>query len=214
MALSDDITNLPASPASGATSHLTNHAVIHAALKAHEARFDVNDTNLTKKADLIGGRIDPAQLIGTGATGSGIRVDTTVGTRVFVGTTMIYGDTGWRDISADMINNWTGQIWVRRRGNDVTLVAQGVSGGSPSNMLNLQSGFRTPIFGRSGLNYGSPYPMADGSSPTNILGGYLVVAGGGHILRAYLESGVASLLGDASWTTNDSWPSSLPGTPA
>lgn len=214
MALSDDITNLPNAPASGATSHLTNHAVIHAALKAHEARFNVNDTSLTKKADLIGGRIDPAQLIGTGATGTGIRVDDSVGTRVFVGTTMIYGDTGWRNVSAGLVNGWTGQVWIRRRGHNVTLLALGVGGGSPSNMLTLQSGFRSPVSGFSGFNYGSPYAMADASSPTNVLGGYLLVASSGSLLRGHLESGVTNIQGDAGWTTNDSWPTSLPGTPA
>lgn len=98
MALSDDINALPVSPASGASSHLTDHAVIHDALKSHEARTATIEGNLPKKADLIGGRVDPAQLIGSGASGSGIRIDNTIGTRVFVGDVMVHGDTGWRPV--------------------------------------------------------------------------------------------------------------------
>lgn len=37
MALTDDINNLPTTPAGGASGHLNNHAIIHSALKNHES---------------------------------------------------------------------------------------------------------------------------------------------------------------------------------
>ena len=208
MALSDDISNLPNAPASGSTSHLTNHAVIHAALKAH-------DTDLTKKADLVGGRVAPAQLIGSGASGSGIRVDDSVGTRVFVGNVMVHGDTGWRDVSSIKMEGWEGQIWLRRSGSRVTILLMDLerTTSGASNMAYLPSGFRSPIFGVSGFNYGSPYPLANAETPTALLGGHMYVAGGGSIARVSFEPEVTSVQGDASWDTNDNWPSSLPGTP-
>lgn len=57
-------------------------------------------------------------------TGMTVRVDTTVGTRVMLdhpgGTTMIYGDTGWRKLPVDP--EWTGaDLLVRRVGNVVEM---------------------------------------------------------------------------------------------
>src|SRR5699024_4714286 len=39
-----------------------------------------------------------------------LRVDNSVGTRVFMGDVMIYGDTGWRDISADISDRESGRL--------------------------------------------------------------------------------------------------------
>lgn len=55
-----------------------------------------------------------------------LRVDNSVGTRVFVGDTMIYGDTGWRDISDEVSDRESGRLLIRRIGDIVFLVADGL----------------------------------------------------------------------------------------
>src|SRR5690625_721720 len=61
----------------------------------------------------------------------GITVDTSVGTRVFMGGVMVYGDTGWRDITSTATDaldpSNTGTIQLKREGNTVSLALQGVS---------------------------------------------------------------------------------------
>lgn len=49
---------------------------------------------------------DQAQAVLEATESLGIRVDTSVGTRVYVGDTMIHGDTGWRNVSDLLINGW------------------------------------------------------------------------------------------------------------
>lgn len=93
MALADDINALPITVGDGNTGHLNNHQVIHAALKDHEQRL----------RDLI-------------------TVDTTVGTRILAGNTVIYGDTGWRDITSLLtVQPNSGKLRVRRTNGGVHL---------------------------------------------------------------------------------------------
>lgn len=95
MALKDDINNLPSTIGEGNSGHLNNHQTIHAALKDHEGRIVRNESAV------------PA--------GLELKKDTTVGTRIMVGTTTIYGDTGWRDITA-LLNPQpnSGKLRIRR----------------------------------------------------------------------------------------------------
>src|SRR5690554_4271388 len=61
----------------------------------------------------------------------GITVDTSVGTRVFIGGVMVYGDTGWRDITSTATDaldpSNTGTIQLKREGSTVSLALRGVS---------------------------------------------------------------------------------------
>src|SRR5690625_4226536 len=61
----------------------------------------------------------------------GITVDTSVGTRVFMGDVMVYGDTGWRDITSTATDaldpSNTGTIQLKREGNTVSLALRNVS---------------------------------------------------------------------------------------
>lgn len=204
MALSDDITNLPASPASGASSHLTNHSVIHAALKAHEARANATDTNLANKADLIGGRVDPAQLIGTGATGTGIRVDTTVGTRVFVGTTMIYGDTGWASYTVDDMT--AGQILMRRVNHTVFVQMEGCVFSNATGTLTL------PRISVIGMRPSHRVRGAWVIGTNGGVGGTINIASGGYF-NVYGASPDTEVYASFSYPSQPGWPDSLVGPP-
>src|SRR5699024_8444203 len=87
-----------------------------------------------------------------------IRVDTSVGTRVFAGDTMIYGDTGRR-----MLTQWnsagevtygtlpsgivptpgvSGGIYIRRVGARVTISLIAASAGSSAPSIPIPDGFR------------------------------------------------------------------------
>lgn len=98
MALKDDINNLPSTVSDGTTGHLQNHATIHAGLKDHEARLAGAE-----------GRITDALKI---------TKDTSVGTTIKIGTDIVMGDTGWRDITSLMnpVPN-SGGIRIRRTAN-------------------------------------------------------------------------------------------------
>ena len=51
-----------------------------------------------------------------------LRVDNSVGTRVFVGDVMIHGDTGWRDVTSLLRNGWTADTFLMRRVGDLVEV--------------------------------------------------------------------------------------------
>lgn len=99
MALIDDINALPPVVGDDSTGHLNNHQVIHAALKDHESRLGARD---------IGGTGYPerkvAAAIGTvytdsAATDGAIRWTKTSGTGT-TGWRVLFGDTGWRNITS------------------------------------------------------------------------------------------------------------------
>lgn len=80
-----------------------------------------------------------------------LRLDTTVGTRIFAGTTMIYGNTGWRQLYSSTNQPAWGtissgnSIQVRRDGNQVFLKISGYTGGADDGIrkiFTLPSGFR------------------------------------------------------------------------
>lgn len=104
MALVDDINNLPEVPADGSTGHLVNHRTIHTALKNHQSRLDG-----------VEGRIPDALKLAR---------DTTVGTRITAGSTLIYGDTGWRNVTSlfDIAPN-SGALRIKRTAQMVHLQA-------------------------------------------------------------------------------------------
>lgn len=95
MSLSDDINNLPTTVGDGNTGHLNNHQTIHTALQYHQSRLDV-----------VEGRIPDALKL--------VR-DTTVGTCITAGSTLIYGDTGWRNITSLLdIQPNSGSLYIKR----------------------------------------------------------------------------------------------------
>lgn len=136
----------------------------------------------------------------------GLTVDTSVGTRVMVGDVMVYGDTGWRDVEwMPAGHEWSIQ-WARRAGNQVRLRVEGTisESGSTSAAAVVAAGFR--IAG----SYGAHFPVSIGSGD-----GYAFqtnASGTTYLTGRALTPG--SLRAEFAWTTNQAWPSTLPGTPA
>lgn len=144
-----------------------------------------------------GERLDPSTL--------GHYWDESVGRRMFVWDTinsrwqMTYGDTGWRTVTAE--NSWSGTVYLRRIGQQVVVRTAGVAGVSASadTFYTLPTGYK-PL---------ATYyvPLLSGSTTTAIK--VAVAVGGAMSTARPLSAGVA---GEFSWMTNESWPTSLPGT--
>lgn len=177
------------------------------------------DTALTGKADAstLDARI-PA--------GLALRVDTSVGTRVFAGDTMIYGDTGRRllvswDTNGNIvgtmpvglapISGTNGYIAIRREANLVTMYIRGARATATSFAVQgLVSGFTA---------VGSTWELGYARAGTNSVAKQVLVRLGiGHVTFSGLEAG--DQFGDSQyhvtvrWAPDDYWPTSLPGLPA
>lgn len=145
-------------------------------------------------------------------TGLALRHDTTVGTRVLLdhpgGTTMLYGDTGWRNISGLLTNGWTGNAWIRRDNNLVTLRVHGLS---PANATTTT--FLAPIqgFGWSTSSTRGPRPVFHEAQSPVTLRRFAAAANG--ITDQHAVPANVSLFGDTTWHSNDTWPTTLPGLP-
>ena len=152
-----------------------------------------------------------------------IRTDTAVGTRIFAGGTIIYGDTGWRNIASWLdpsvkLNSNLGKAKVRRIGDIVYFdLKLEVVAETTSILTGVPLGFRA----------GSDFPTDAGitTAPTP--------AAGASALRSYTAPGVIyagdkplrtgaitplqagiTMAWTLSYTTPDPWPTSLPGNPA
>src|SRR5699024_2649621 len=139
-----------------------------------------------------------------------LRVDTTVGTRIFAGNVMIHGDTGLRRINdlatgLDFATSTLYKAVIYRVGYEVHLSAIGLSLGIQNITEGLPYGFR-PIAGTYHSHLGSMYQSGQilsvgNPSSTNRIS--VVTAP---------RSGVGVAL-KASWRTADPWPTTLPGIP-
>ena len=146
------------------------------------------------------------------------RIDTTVGTRVFAGATMIYADTGWRDISGNIQSEWTGTAKIKRDMDRVSLMVDvrpvdslvGSARNIRRRLLQLplgfystghlsykgrgegdQNGVRIPI------DMGYAINMLDIRASTQDLGDWT----GSPLMASY------------TFRTDSQWPTSLPGAP-
>ena len=163
------------------------------------------------------------------------RIDTTVGTRVFVGDTMVFGDTGLRRLArwdnnaveipdalkdfgpaeANLTSN-PGGIWIRRQGDLVTLsVAYAKALKDNPEIRPSPAGFGSMV----GISV--PYPSAPlGYSVGSTYYFSTVEVGFGFFrLRipkdaAVRSPGTGGYGIEISWHTREPWPTSLPGTPA
>lgn len=133
----------------------------------------------------------------------GITVDESVGTRVFVGDTMIYGDTGWRDITDDypntiLPNSIPGSGVFIRRVNDlvsINFAATTFVDGFSGRKNIIPNGFRSNAY-----QYFWRYPDGDFRMNVN---------------RIYEIRGTQSeMRASAIYNATDPWPTSLPGTSA
>ena len=145
-----------------------------------------------------------------------IRVDNTVGRRAFAWDSdnareqMIYGDTGWRDVTASMKAiagvTWS-HVMIRRVGSRVDVAVRAVTTGTitPSAAYTVPTGFRYR------------YSIADSSwvgisgiSATPVFGSLTTVSGGSSL--NFTASGASTLYIMASYHSDDAWPATLPGT--
>ena len=159
---------------------------------------------MERATDLAGGDFATHEYV-DGAVANALRIDTTVGTRLFFGEHMVYGDTGWRDISADVSNRESGRLLVRRIGDQVFVVADALkvtSTGSVS-LPRLSLAFYPASRVRGTWNDALSNSLAQGSyniSSTGYFNIYSVGAGTIEINETFL--------------TNRPWTSTLPGIPA
>ena len=135
------------------------------------------------------------------------RIDTTVGTRVFAGDTMIYGDTGWRDVSdTTLVEVTEARLFIRRIGNMVYYTADSLRLANDvppgEGIVTIPVGFR------------SVRAFRVGSGATYELNAAVYSSGGGMELhtREGVQAGRRRFY--LNWVTDNPWPTSLPGTPA
>ena len=166
---------------------------------------------MERATDLAGGDFATREYVDS-TIANALRVDTTVGTRVFAGNTMAYGDTGERKIEDlatgfDFGTSTNHTMTIRRVGNEVTLAGVGVRTEAVSFFTGtLPLGFR-PKSGEYRANRG----LATVESR-------LVPLGNNNSLLRISSTGSIIDVGarvefTVRWSTLDSWPTSLPGTP-
>ena len=154
------------------------------------------------------------------------RIDTTVGTRVFVGDTMIYGDTGRR-----MLTQWnsagevtygtlpsgivptpgvSGGIYIRRVGARVTISLIAASAGSSAPSIPIPAGFRVTS---APFPYTNLFPIRASRVTQARIGATFIFLGGMTVGENIADS-TNSYAASISWDATQSWPTTLPGTPA
>ena len=139
----------------------------------------------------------------------GISLDTSVGTRVFVGGVMVYGSTGNRDIRQTLIRADTikpgGTALLGREGNRVNLSLYDID---PSGTGTVRITDTLPIGFR---------PTARDAFTVSIISGAtlraVVMPTGLYVYQVPTDAN-NRLRETLSWTTLDPWPTTLPGTPA
>jgi len=119
-------------------------------------------------------------------------------------------DTGWRDLSASLLNSWSAaSVRIRRVGSRVGLAVVDLTGVATwANVADMPTGFApsVPNFGlmREKQNTGHTVRFACTSDKI------------GHTDTSMIESAWnssgAKVIGEMSWLTTDAWPASLPGT--
>ena len=140
----------------------------------------------------------------------GLHLDTTVGTRLMAGGTMIYGDTGWRDVTSLIpVEVVSGKLLLARRDttvwlsfDELQLVDDGSSVQTWHNFLPAGYHQDTPDF------YHMPLPArtsAYAAGPVRVSRyGQLVIYG---------LSGQKIMSGTVSFPVPGSWPAARPGSP-
>ncbi|UUG69268.1 hypothetical protein SEA_SCIENCEWIZSAM_24 [Arthrobacter phage ScienceWizSam] len=120
---------------------------------------------------------------------------------------LIYGDTGWRDIKASLINGWTvTALFMRRYQDRVTLKGYQLDGTAQTSttFLTLPVGFRPP--------HGQSYLQANTTSAAFAL---MVVENTGNF-RAQTGQNLYGNTAyfEITWSVSDTWPTTLPGSAA
>lgn len=125
----------------------------------------------------------------------GLRVDTTVGTRVFAGSTMIYGDTRWRLVpSTDPSVN----VYMRRVNEKVyaRVSTTAFAGSGTTKVVDIPMGLRPENINRL------LYSENSGDAPSKLLVAFPSQAW----LELRSKTQDAPVYFDVSWITVDPWP--------
>ena len=189
---------------------------------------------MERATDLAGGDFATHEYVDS-AVANVPRVDTTVGTRVFVGNQMIFGDTGLRRLARwdsqgvdipdalkdfapaeENLSSNPGGIWIRRQNNTVTLYA------AYAKALKGNPEMRPSPVGFGGQAYtGLPFPAAPlGYSLGGTLTFSTIEIGLGFFRFRVPKDAAIRTVGtggygvEITWHTRENWPPSLPGTPA
>ena len=180
---------------------------------------------MERATEVVGGDFATREYVDASLT-KALSIDTRVGTRVFAGSQMIYGDTGRRAIASwDEEGNITGNmpegliptpdtpghVVVRRENNLVTMYIRG--GEAAANTVAVRGlGFGySPVSGTWELSFCRVGTFTNEKTA-------LVRLGAGHVTFTGIAPG--DKFGDHQyhavlrWASDDAWPTGLPGTPA
>ena len=144
-------------------------------------------------------------LPGTPITNLGFYTDESVGRRLFQWDAnnarwqMTYGDTGWRDVSADLINSYTGTLYLRRIGNVIHFVGN-ITRATSNGALNIPTGFKP-------TQDSTRYPQFVSRSGTTGTLTSVMVDAQLYIYGADSNSYPVS----GSYIAGEDWPTTLPG---
>lgn len=110
-----------------------------------------------------------------------------------------YGDTGWRDVSADLINSYTGTLYLRRIGNVIHFVGN-ITRATSNGALNIPTGFKP-------TQDSTRYPQFVSRSGTTGTLTSVTVDAQLYIYGADSNSYPVS----GSYVAGEDWPTTLPG---
>ena len=132
-----------------------------------------------------------------------LRIDTSVGTRVFAGNTMIFGDLPWIDISHLLEAGWTGGVYVNRSTDLLTFRVNALTGGEGAGLTVMRAplGLRPRIYATT-----ARWELPTASTPAQYWRGQFSV-GGALTVLAIPNS---PLYGDFSVPTDAQWLTSIP----
>ena len=182
-----------------------------ATLTARDITVEARDATLTARDTAVGAAGEAEASLAGKVTGQGmtLRHDNSVGERVFLdhpgGSTMLYGDTGWRDITDALINGWTAKsIHIRRVNSTVYFRYHNLSSADASSAtaFYLPTGFGTTVGGTT-----VPLTRHENATPAYMQIWDISVS----IPTSYFSPVVRR--GVASWETSLSWPTTPFGTP-
>lgn len=175
---------------------------------------EFHPSSSSKRANVFARRTKVSDIWMSWATFSSTRTDQTAGRAIYQWDDLnnreqlIYGDTGWRDLTPLLANGWTAQwMRIRRVNNTATLQFLNVGGADATTdtIFTLPIGFQPSTGG-----YHLGLPFAD-SAPNNL--SYIRIGGINFMLikgRAAPYS--TSVMSTVSWDVYEPWPTTLPGT--
>lgn len=128
-----------------------------------------------------------------------IRKDTSVGTRIFVGDTMIYGDTGWMSFPT---SDPTVTVYMCRVNEKVyaRVVATSFSAGGTVRLCDVPSFLRPAVVERL------LYSEQSGIAPSKLL---VVFSGANAWMELRSKTAGEALYFTVEWFTESPWPTSL-----